>query len=182
MPTEEGRGAGASRTKPSGVTSVEARPPAFSLASTISHDGPFYRKLLAFRRRETRDKSRKNRHCAGRKRVRETYDVVEALGSTKAGRASTDNENVDVAADEKAMVSLDVPESIDKHAERRERTYQPLLRIVVFVVVERGLGRGAEMGKEKAGRAVRGQGWGSCREKQRVLSKKLDESKTGNRR
>jgi hypothetical protein len=27
-------------TKPSGVTSVEARPPGFSLASMIIHDGP----------------------------------------------------------------------------------------------------------------------------------------------
>lgn len=30
-------------TKPSGVTSVEARPPAFSLESKINHDGPFYK-------------------------------------------------------------------------------------------------------------------------------------------
>jgi hypothetical protein len=29
------------RTKPSGVTSVEASPPAFSFASTINHEGPF---------------------------------------------------------------------------------------------------------------------------------------------
>ena len=28
-------------TKPSSVTSVLARPPAFSLASTMSHEGPF---------------------------------------------------------------------------------------------------------------------------------------------
>lgn len=28
-------------TNPSGVTSVEARPPASSLESTMSHDGPF---------------------------------------------------------------------------------------------------------------------------------------------
>jgi len=33
-------------TKPSGVTSVEARPPAFSLESMIIHEGPFYRELV----------------------------------------------------------------------------------------------------------------------------------------
>jgi len=36
---EEAKG---SRTKPSGVTSVEASPPAFSLESTINHEGPFW--------------------------------------------------------------------------------------------------------------------------------------------
>lgn len=33
---------GGSLTKPSGVTSVEASPPGFSFASSISHEGPFY--------------------------------------------------------------------------------------------------------------------------------------------
>lgn len=38
-----GRGEGAGRlTKPSGVTSVEARPPGVSLESIINHDGPSY--------------------------------------------------------------------------------------------------------------------------------------------
>ena len=41
--------------------------------------------------------------------------MVEALGSTEAGRASTDNENVDVAANEKSRVSLVVLGLIDKH-------------------------------------------------------------------
>ena len=31
-----------SRTKPSGVTSVEAKPPGVSWLSTINHEGPFY--------------------------------------------------------------------------------------------------------------------------------------------
>lgn len=37
-----GGGKGGKPTKPSGVTSVEARPPALSLESRINHEGPSY--------------------------------------------------------------------------------------------------------------------------------------------
>ena len=43
LPSKDGTGGYGNwrLTKPSGVTSVEARPPAFSLESIISHEGPF---------------------------------------------------------------------------------------------------------------------------------------------
>ena len=71
-------------TKPSGVISVDARPPGVSLLSTINHDGLF---------------------CDDRQMGKffvsmlpqATYDLVQALRSTKTGWASANDEDVNVA-------------------------------------------------------------------------------------
>lgn len=67
---------------------MAARPPAFSLESTINHEGPFCMDVaMVSPRVEAAD-------SGGR-----TYDLVEALGSTQARGAHADDENINVAAE-----------------------------------------------------------------------------------
>lgn len=70
------------------MTSVEARPPAFSAESRINQEGPSCVALLVSRRFG----------CIG-ETGGEAYNLVEALGSTETSRASTDNKDVDVTAE-----------------------------------------------------------------------------------
>jgi hypothetical protein len=86
LPTSGGAlGAGA-LTKPSGVTSVEARPPGVSLESMISHDGLFCRYCeLGFGTGGVY----RGEFC--------THDLVQTLRSTETCWASADNEDVDIA-------------------------------------------------------------------------------------
>lgn len=65
---------------------MEARPPAFSLASRINQDGPFYGL-----------ESANLQESAGRGSG-EAHDVVETLGGTETGRAGADDKNVDITA------------------------------------------------------------------------------------
>lgn len=68
-------------TKPSGVTSVEARPPGTSLESTINHDGPSCScQLLVAEEKEVA-----------------SHNLIETLRSTQTSWASSDDENVDLA-------------------------------------------------------------------------------------
>lgn len=69
-------------TKPSGVVSVEARPPGIGLESTIIHEGPSWCLLAIAPPWACRSS---------------TYNLVEALCCSQTGRTSTDDENVDVA-------------------------------------------------------------------------------------
>ena len=68
-------------TKPSGVTSVEARPPGTSLLSTIIHEGPFCRSQSTF--------------LCHLPNLQETYDLIQTLRSTQTSWACTNDENVD---------------------------------------------------------------------------------------
>ena len=69
-------------TKPSGVVSVEARPPGVSLESTISHEGPSWGRVST---------------AVSGGMQQATYDLVKALCGSKTSRASTNDEDVDVA-------------------------------------------------------------------------------------
>lgn len=68
---------------------MAARPPAFSLPSTINQEGPFYPLLWSVKKDVY---GRIFRH-----EDRETYNVVEALRSTQTRRAHADDENINVA-------------------------------------------------------------------------------------
>lgn len=70
------------RTKPSGVVSVEARPPGVALESMIIHDGPscIYQPQVHVNAFGT------------------SYNLLETLGSTKTCWSSTNDENIDVAS------------------------------------------------------------------------------------
>lgn len=72
-------------TKPSGVTSVPARPPAFSDESIIIHEGPFCRM------RQSGRKPPQAAWCS-------THDLVQTLGSTEASGPHANDENIDVSA------------------------------------------------------------------------------------
>jgi hypothetical protein len=82
-----------SLTKPSGVTSVEARPPGVSLLSTINHDGPSYRVV---------------RFSFAGMQLWVLYDLVEALRGTETRRAGADDKNVDVAVSGSVFVVLEI--------------------------------------------------------------------------
>jgi hypothetical protein len=93
------------RTNPSGVTSVEARPPGVLLQSTIIHEGPFW-----------------NRSAGGPwSGAKGTHDVVQTFCGTKAGRAGADDENINASAHRKAT-TVSKSEKVNA-AERRVPTY-----------------------------------------------------------
>jgi len=78
-------------TKPSGVTSVLARPPALSAESTINHDGPSCRAIV----------SDGPRGEAGRPSRGATHDVVQALGGTETRRSHANDEDINVTGGSK---------------------------------------------------------------------------------
>lgn len=106
--------------------------------------------------------------------------MVEALGGTETGRACTDNENVDVAADGLARFSLTSWGQLTKHKEHSKRTYQPLLRICCLrgLLRKKFWGEGQKTGKKEARRAVKGCKAGEALEKRSVFDK---ETSTRNR-
>ena len=71
-------------TNPSGVTSVDASPPGISLESMIIHDGPSCTKV---RRVRSVDGPRMD-----------THNLVQTLRSSETCRASTDDQDIEVAS------------------------------------------------------------------------------------
>ena len=67
-------------TKPSGVISVDARPPGVSLESTIIHDGP---------------SCRLGECCVDAVTIDLPYNLVQALCCTQSGRTSTNDQDID---------------------------------------------------------------------------------------
>lgn len=70
-------------TNPSGVTSVEARPPGVSLESIIIHDGPFCNRVNSVPVVAVYGQS---------------HDLIQTLCSTQTCWTSTNDENVNVTA------------------------------------------------------------------------------------
>lgn len=72
---------------------MAARPPAFSLESTINHEGPFCSLPWLAGYGTAMPKA-----AVEDQRVRGTYNLVKTLGSTKTRWAHANDEDVDVAA------------------------------------------------------------------------------------
>ena len=70
-------------TKPSGVTSVEARPPGISLESTISHEGPSLDCSASLMEKDQKQKA--------------TNDLIEALCCSQTCGTGADNQDINVA-------------------------------------------------------------------------------------
>lgn len=93
-------------TKPSGVTSVPARPPALSEESTINHDGPFYSRRLK-KKKNSLEVAWYASFCDGKAefavweekgggRLGAAHDLIQSLGSTETSRSHANDENVNV--------------------------------------------------------------------------------------
>lgn len=70
-------------TKPSGVTSVEARPPGVSFESMIIHDGPFW--------------ECQHLRLARSRWGRPSHDLIQALRRPETRGTGADDENIDIA-------------------------------------------------------------------------------------